>query len=280
MSSDAVELHRKGLAANEAGDSRRALDLFLHANRLCERAPHLLSAANMQLKLQQPAEALELYRQAEKLKLTEAQASMLRAKISKARSILSEQESAADDARWPDDAKWLEDWFANGLLPCCAMRTRGAPDALSALDAAASLFGATMPEPSTAGCSWTEEEEALAHDVVRACPGALHHLPVELLLGFVRTYPDGTPSERRQTTVDDGIQPLTIPGPHTSARSLAWLPDHGAGRSTMCVRRSHGAPRCRTTSTACCAPRHSAVRSSRGSTRPVLWAPTKRAELW
>jgi hypothetical protein len=75
---------------------------------------------------------------------------------------------------------------------------------LSALDAAASLFGATMPEPSTAGCSWTEEEEALAHDVVRACPGALHHLPVELLLGFVRTYPDGTPSERRQTTVDDG----------------------------------------------------------------------------
>ena len=61
-SAEGMALHKRGLDANRAGDTRGALALFLQAMALMpERVECLLSAANMMLKLGQAAAALELY---------------------------------------------------------------------------------------------------------------------------------------------------------------------------------------------------------------------------
>ena len=78
----ALALNKQGHDANRAGDTRGAFSCFLQAHALRpDHAPFCLSAANMLLKLDQPAQALELYARAEACsRITEKQAAMARDK--------------------------------------------------------------------------------------------------------------------------------------------------------------------------------------------------------
>jgi len=56
------KLHVRGLALNKKGDYKTALDFFMQAAALSPNSPgHLISAANMLVKLQHPEPARELY---------------------------------------------------------------------------------------------------------------------------------------------------------------------------------------------------------------------------
>jgi len=78
----AMRLHEQGLTANEAGETRRACDLFLQAIKNCpDHVPSGLSAANMLLKLNEPRDALELFRSLSTLDMTAEQRIMLKEKL-------------------------------------------------------------------------------------------------------------------------------------------------------------------------------------------------------
>ena len=59
------KLHTRGLMLNKQGDYKTALDFFMQASHLAPNSPsHLISAANMLVKLEHPEPARELYERA------------------------------------------------------------------------------------------------------------------------------------------------------------------------------------------------------------------------
>lgn len=88
----AQTLARQAHQANEAGDSARAVQLFQQAHALDTKMPnYLISAGNMHLKLNEPAEAVEAYTRCSTLQLTPYQAAMLAEKLGLARGMLAYQ---------------------------------------------------------------------------------------------------------------------------------------------------------------------------------------------
>eukprot|EP00966_Prymnesium_polylepis_P221350 5120497-Prymnesium_polylepis.1 len=66
--------HRAGLRANKAGDPAGAFQHFISSYSLAPtHAPHILSAANMAIKMNDEGRALLLYELAQRLVLTETQ---------------------------------------------------------------------------------------------------------------------------------------------------------------------------------------------------------------
>jgi len=87
----AMRLHEQGLVANEAGDTRKARDLFLHAINICpDHVPSILSAANMLLKLNEPRGALKLYQSLSTLDMSSDQRRMLKEKLAVTKARVQE----------------------------------------------------------------------------------------------------------------------------------------------------------------------------------------------
>ena len=93
-----IELHRRGLDANKAGDTRGALGFFLQAHAIRpDHIPYCLSAANMLLKLGEPTHALELYARAEVWPhITRSQRAMVQEKREAALAVMSQMAARAE----------------------------------------------------------------------------------------------------------------------------------------------------------------------------------------
>mmetsp|Transcript_5759 Transcript_5759/g.9662 ORF Transcript_5759/g.9662 Transcript_5759/m.9662 type:complete len:193 (+) Transcript_5759:15-593(+) len=77
----ARQLNAAGLACNKSGDTKRAADLFIQAHTADPgRAPYLISAANMYLKIGDRNRAQQLYSRARNMKLTPQQVRMVASK--------------------------------------------------------------------------------------------------------------------------------------------------------------------------------------------------------
>ena len=77
----ADEFYRRGLALNDAGDARTALDHFLSAFRIAERPTSAISAANMHLKLGDRDRARTMYDRAKGMELTLSQEALIDSKL-------------------------------------------------------------------------------------------------------------------------------------------------------------------------------------------------------
>jgi len=146
----AADINAAGLACNRAGDFKQAALLFLQAHEADpSRAPYLISAANMMLKLGDMKNARQLYRRARDMHLTPQQASMIAAK----EDLLDISVDAEMPASHFEPFEVLLD--AKGSLPSGGVKTTTKSEATPLLptNAEASPISANLSPSESAGQS-------------------------------------------------------------------------------------------------------------------------------
>ena len=201
----AYECHRKGLDANERADTPSAVSHFLQAVAWQPRkASHVLSAANMMLKLTPPwtTQAIELYERAQALPLKESEANMARSKraLAVAMQIGARHfEAAAEGVRQAEAAA-----AAVVVLEEVAARNAASASATAADEAAAEMVVEAVAEHAAA------EDVAEATRSKMPPPLAMLHSLHETSQRFFGLRPQAPQIDERASTIEAPPPPPSL----------------------------------------------------------------------